>query len=154
MIGSRTEPKQTTWPDRPTEGGTARLATHREQGEGHGCRNATDERARDCAREWWPSAVGCVSSISTGTVDWIGPAGPRDSGQRSKKIERQRRGTTCRSGWESIAPPSTQASGGRPFKASPLHSQQVVRSLQGRSQIVFSGQFEVFPVTMGYIGHV
>jgi hypothetical protein len=45
-----------------------------------------------------------------------------------KKNERQRRGTTCRSGWESIAPPSTHASGGRPFKASPLHSQQVDRS--------------------------
>ena len=152
MIGSRTEPKQTTWPDRPTEGGTARLATHREQGEGHGCRNATDERARDCAREWWPSAVGCVSSISTGTVDWSGPAGPRDSGQRSKKIERQRRGTTCRSGWESIAPPSTQASGGRPFKASPLHSQQVVRSPLGGPQVVVPGQTIVFPVIMCYVG--
>lgn len=84
-IGNRTEPKQTTWPDRPTEGGTARLATRRERGEGHGCRNGTDERARACAREWWPSAVGCVSSLSTDTVDWSGPAGRRDSGQRSKK---------------------------------------------------------------------
>lgn len=84
-IGNRTEPKQTTWPDRPTEGGTARLATRRERGEGHGCRNGTDERARACARERWPSAVGCVSSLSTDTVNWSGPAGRRDSGQRSKK---------------------------------------------------------------------
>lgn len=62
-IGSRTEPKQTIWPDRSTEEGTARLAKRRGRREGNGCRSGTDERARACARERWPSAVGCVSSL-------------------------------------------------------------------------------------------
>ena len=62
-IGSRPEPKQTTWPDRSTGGGTARLAKRRGRREGNGCRSGTDERVRACARERWPSAVGCVSSL-------------------------------------------------------------------------------------------
>jgi hypothetical protein len=76
-IGNRTEPKQTTWPDRSTGGGTPRLAKRRGRREGNGCRSGTDERARACARERWPSAVGCVSSLCLSLpARWIGVAPP------------------------------------------------------------------------------
>ncbi len=71
-ISSRTEPKQTRWPDRSTEEGIARLAKRRGRREGHGCRSGTDERARACARERWRGRV-CLFSLSLyrhGELEW------------------------------------------------------------------------------------
>ena len=46
------------------------------------------KRDSERARGWAPHGglcPRCVSSLSTGTMNWSGPAGRRDSGQRSKK---------------------------------------------------------------------
>ena len=45
-------------------------------------------------------------------------------------------------------PPLNMRQWGRPFKASPLPSQQAVRSLQGRPQVVLAGQSKVVPIAM------
>jgi len=78
---------------------------------------------------------------------WSGPVWRRDSGRRSKKNGKGAAEPAAEVGRASHPPLNTRQ-WGRPFKASPLPSQQVVRSLQGGPQVVFAGQSKVVPIAM------
>ncbi len=75
-------------------------------------------------------ALGTVSPLclSTNADKWNGPAGRRDSGQRSKNTNSKGAAPPAAEVWESFHPPRHIIQWGRPFRASPLHSQQVDRS--------------------------